>query len=225
MTWPDDYINKVICGDCLEVMKGIPDGAVDLVVLDPPFDVWCDLPKFPYQGTLVLFTNWQNRRYVTDQYGDPKWELVWSFDDGRWVSNNGPRITHETILVYGECGDASVGDNQTTKPSAKGKSSIGRWRGGERVYNPKPRKHLNSVLRFPRNVSSALGCWSKPLSLMGRIIEWLSKPNDIILDPFAGSGTTLVAAKQLGRKYIGIEISSEYCRIAEQRLAQEELFG
>ena len=39
MNWPDDYINKIICGDCLEVMKGIPDGAVDLVVTDPPYGV------------------------------------------------------------------------------------------------------------------------------------------------------------------------------------------
>ena len=39
MKWPDDYINKVICGDCLEVMKGIPDGAVDCVVTDPPYGI------------------------------------------------------------------------------------------------------------------------------------------------------------------------------------------
>ena len=61
----------------------------------------------------------------------------------------------------------------------------------------------------------------EPLSLFKDIILPLG---DIILDPFAGSGTTCVAAKQLGRKYIGIDISREYCNIAEQRLAQEELF-
>ena len=59
---------------------------------------------------------------------------------------------------------------------------------------------------------------------MGHFVQLHSAPGDIILDPFAGSGTTLVAAKQLGRKYIGIEINSDYCRIAEDRLRQEELF-
>ena len=51
-----------------------------------------------------------------------------------------------------------------------------------------------------------------------------SKEGDIVLDAFVGSGTTAVACKQLGRKFIGFEISPEYCKIAEKRLAQEVLF-
>jgi DNA modification methylase len=50
------------------------------------------------------------------------------------------------------------------------------------------------------------------------LVRWWSEPQDIILDPFCGSGTTCVAAKKLGRKYIGIDISEEYCRIARERL-------
>ena len=64
----------------------------------------------------------------------------------------------------------------------------------------------------------------KPLELMKWFITLHSEEGNIILDPFCGSGTTCVAAKQLGRKYIGIEISPEYCKIAEDRLRQEELF-
>ena len=55
------------------------------------------------------------------------------------------------------------------------------------------------------------------------IISW-SNPNDIILDPFSGSGTVAKAAKQFGRRFIGIEINPEYCKIAEKRLEQEYLF-
>ena len=50
------------------------------------------------------------------------------------------------------------------------------------------------------------------------LIEENSKPGDLILDPFCGSGTTCVAAKKLGRRYIGIDISEEYCQIARERL-------
>jgi len=64
----------------------------------------------------------------------------------------------------------------------------------------------------------------KPVELMKWILGKYSEPTDLILDPFLGSGTTAVAAKQLHRRYIGIEISPKYCEIAKQRLGQEVLF-
>jgi DNA modification methylase len=63
----------------------------------------------------------------------------------------------------------------------------------------------------------------KPVRLMEWILKNYSESTDLILDPFLGSGTTAVAAKQLGRKFIGIEISQKYCDIAVQRLQQEIL--
>jgi site-specific DNA-methyltransferase (adenine-specific) len=63
----------------------------------------------------------------------------------------------------------------------------------------------------------------KPIGLIRPFIENIGIPESTILDPFMGSGTTLVAAKQLGRKAIGIEIEEKYCEIAVQRLAQEVL--
>ena len=58
----------------------------------------------------------------------------------------------------------------------------------------------------------------KPLDLMRRLIEATTKPNDLILDPFAGSGTTLVAALQSGRRYIGVELSPQHYETAQRRL-------
>ena len=65
---------------------------------------------------------------------------------------------------------------------------------------------------------------SKPLEAWKLILDERTQHGDTVLDPFAGSGTTLVAAKRLGRKAIGIEISERYCRIAIDRLRQRELF-
>ena len=63
----------------------------------------------------------------------------------------------------------------------------------------------------------------KPLKLMEYLCKLVSVPGSIILDPFAGSGSTLVAAKRLGRKYIGVDIGVDYCKIAEARLKREEV--
>ena len=64
----------------------------------------------------------------------------------------------------------------------------------------------------------------KPVALFSYLINTYTNKSDTILDPFMGSGTTLVAAKMLGRKATGVEISEKYCFIARQRLGQEVLF-
>ncbi len=65
----------------------------------------------------------------------------------------------------------------------------------------------------------------KPLKVMSAIIAMVSEPRDVVVDPYAGTGTTLVAAKELGRRAIGVEIEERYCEIAAKRLGQEMLFA
>lgn len=64
----------------------------------------------------------------------------------------------------------------------------------------------------------------KPVLLMGKLIEWLCDPSWVIVDPYCGAGSTLRAAKDLGRKAIGVEIEEKYCEVAARRLQQEVLF-
>ena len=66
---------------------------------------------------------------------------------------------------------------------------------------------------------------TKPVDLVAHFIQWHTKPGDMVLDPFMGSGTTLRAAMDLGRRAIGIEVEEKYCEIAAGRLAQENLFS
>lgn len=86
---------------------------------------------------------------------------------------------------------------------------------GDVWTEPAPGLAFQSHLRLHPN--------EKPLGIMERLVEALSDPGQTVLDPFAGSGTTLVAAKNLGRKAVGIEVEEKWCQVIARRLAQEVL--
>jgi len=190
---------------------------MDVTLYDPPFDEWQNARRLPSE-TSFAFTNWQNRTSVERILGRPRFELVWHFKDGRWVSHTGPRLTHELILLYGETVEAYLGQPNNGKPQNKGRGCVGKDKLPDRVYTPRARKQLNSVLEYPRNVNSGMGCWGKPLKLVSLLLEWSGGKS--VLDPYMGGGTTLVAAKELGLRAVGIEIDEKICEFAANRLRQ-----
>lgn len=206
--------------DCREVLPSLPKA--DGLLLDPPFENWdkFDAPEF---STCIAFCNPKSRQIVEKKLGKPRSELVWHFADGRWVSPNLPRITHDYIYVYGDLGDAACGEAQEVKTGKKGNSAIGKDRLGPRIYTSKPRKHLNSVLIYPRNMRGPLGAWGKPQALINVLCEWADCQS--WLDPFMGSGTTGVATVKAGRKFIGIESDPKHFDIACEAIekAQQKL--
>lgn len=197
-------------------------GQFDVAIFDPPFDIWHTIDFVPPAKTYVCFTNFQNRHHVQKLFGNPRFELIWHFKDGRWVSHNMPRHTHEHILIYGDLKNhAYVGEiNTNLKPIKKGKGSIGRDTNlGERYYVPREKKMLNSVIELPRNVGKQLGVWSKPEKLAMMLCEWLVSPNDKIWDGFAGSATFGVCAAKIGAEYFGSEIDEPTFKMANERLS------
>jgi len=213
--YQDEWVT-IYHGDCREILPELPE--TDLALLDPPINKWLDVPLFTFSRCFA-FTNPQNRHDTEVTLGRPKNEIVWHFTDGRWVSKKLPRITHEYIYVYGKMGDAMVGDyNKNKKPIKKGEVAIGRDSYSKRIYTPKERKQLNSVMITPKIMGKDLGIWGKPEKLITALLEWAGF--DIVLDPFLGSGTTAYCAKKLNRKCIGIEIEEKYCEIAAKRCSQ-----
>tara|TARA_R110000868_G_scaffold407822_1_gene689631 strand:- start:108 stop:866 length:759 start_codon:yes stop_codon:yes gene_type:complete len=205
--------------DCREMWHEL--AGAPAILLDPPFDKWDCVPWWP-NATKVCFTNWQNRAAVEAKFGVPRCEIIWHFRDGRWVSHEMPRITHEAILIYGPTGSAYVGEvNEDMTPKKKGRGCVGRDKMPERIYVPRERKALNSVLEYPRNVSGALGCWGKPVKLMTDILAWVGAP--LVADAYAGSCSAALAARTLGIKIIACEIDKQTCESAARRLAQIEI--
>lgn len=213
MKWPEDFINKVISGDCIDVMRQIPTDAVDAIITDPPYGIGLEydtyddsqqnlidsIPAFMDEALRVakntVFTCGVQNQWL---YPQPRWVMCWSYAPstnkrGFWGFNQ-----WQPILCYGQ-------DPYLTN---------GLGARGDLIQDMRPPEH-NHNHPCP-----------KPLTFMRKLISRVSiKPNQIILDPFAGSGTTLVAAKQLGRRYIGIDVSQLYCEIAQDRLRQGELFN
>ena len=198
--------NKIICGDCLEVMKDFPDNSVDLVLTDPPYgvdleyDIYEDtkdnwyrlmdvvLPEIRRVGSMAILPCCQIKRLQWFYIGHkPDWLICWykgSVGTAAYVGFN----DWEPLLVYGKNKGVCMHDFMacTPKPFDNG--------------HPCP----------------------KPIDWAVWLIDRTTKPNDIIIDPFCGSGTTCVAAKMLGRHYIGIDISEKYCEIARKRVEAAE---
>lgn len=211
-----DIINKVHCADCLEFMRDMPDGCVDLVITDPPYGI-----------------NYHSGRY---RGGNPHAPIL-----------NDDTYPHESIFTLRRIARKAVFMfcrwETLLSIGVKPKSFIvwakDNWSAGDlkgefaRMYEgilffPGPEfefKHrLPDVLSCPRvTAKSLMHPTEKPVALLKRLIECCTEPSDTIFDPFLGSGTTAVAAKQLGRNFIGVEVNPEYCKIAEERLKQEVL--
>lgn len=204
MKWPDDYINRVIHGDCLEVMRGMPDKCVDIVLTDPPYGMnyqsnhryekWCRIfgdKALPVEAIHMSIGKARRCAYVFC-----RWDNLPNMPQMRsviaWVKNNW-----------------SMGDLE---------HEHGRQWEAICFYPKEDHKFVARIpdVVFADRTGNKYHPTEKPTDLMFRLLS--SNEGGIIFDPFCGSGTTLVAAKMLGRRYIGIDIEKKYCDIAEERL-------
>ena len=247
MKWPDDFVNKIVNMDCLVAMKQLPDKCVDLVLTDPPYgttnlewdivpnfeNMWSEVNRIGKDSCAVVFT--ASQPFTTDLINSNRnnfrYELIWDKDrpTGFALANVMPMKVHENLLIFYKKSPTYNPIMEKGKPSANGwnqtkkNQSQPQMKAIKKIYTED--KYPKSIIRIKKNgASTYLHPTQKPLDLFAYLIRTYSNENDLILDPFLGSGTTAVAAKQLGRKFIGIEISEKYCKIARDRLRQEVLF-
>jgi len=228
-------------GDCLERMKEIPDGSVDMVLTDPPYGttacnwdsviplepMWHQLKRVIKPNGAIALTASQpfTSALVMSNPCMFAYEWVWvkSKITGVLNAKKMPVRKHEQILVF--CDKKATGTYNPQGLLPKGTET--RQGGnsdnyGKRSTEPYTQEYTN----WPRDVleinseGKTIHPTQKPVNLMEYLIKTYSNEGETVIDFTMGSGTTGVACKNLGRKFIGIELDEKYFDIAKQRILE-----
>ena len=234
-------------GDAIEVMRSLPHRSIDMVLTDPPYGHNNNNGDLAHRRESVLgirATTDADARPIandgpeaTDLFRVACAEFSRLLDDGCCCcccccgGGPDPQFARWSLIL-----DEAIGFKHAVvwrKPGigmgwhyrrdyeliliAQKPGAAARWYGG---------RNQSNVIETPGwqrggNIDHPT---PKPESLMGTMIELHSQPGHVVLDPFAGSGTTLVAARRLGRRAIGVEIDQTYCDVIVRRLAQRSIF-
>ena len=230
-------------GDCLELMKNIPDRSVDLILTDLPYGttrnqwdsvipfdrMWMNINRvIKENGTVALFGaepfSSMLRCSNLDMY---KYDWIWSKGVGSGFLNakKQPLRSHETISIfYKKQSPYYPVMTKGEKCHSRGKSS----KANTHTYNSygiveteEDMKYPLSVLSFPRiHPSKQVHPTQKPVELLEYLIKTYTKENEVVLDFTMGSGSTGVACVNTNRDFIGIELDDKYFDIAKKRIEE-----
>jgi site-specific DNA-methyltransferase (adenine-specific) len=239
-------------GDCLQIMQTIPDKSIDAIITDPPYGTtackWDSVIPFDLMweqlnrvikpnGAIVLFGSQPfTSALISSNYKFFKYEWIWHKNKGGNPMNAKfqPMKQHENILVFGN-GKViynPIKEERAASGLARVKSS--RIKGGslkeDSVYSGGSITEIFTnydELRYPQtvqkvNVERGLHPTQKPVTLMEYLIKTYTNENETVLDFTMGSGSTMVACKNINRNGIGIEKEEKYFNIAKQRVEYVE---
>lgn len=248
----NNYINKIIKGNCIEEMKKMPNECVDLIFADPPYFMQTygilhrtDGTKF--NGVEDSWDKFQDYaeydRFTTEWLKECK--RVMKKNGAIWVIGSFQNI-YRLGYIMQNMGFWILNDVIWSKPNAVPNFSGSRFQNSHETmlwctkdknakytFNYKTMKHLNADKQEKSvwNIGICIGnerlkdengnkvhSTQKPEKLLYNVILSSSKPNDIVMDPFFGTGTTGAIAKQLGRNFIGFEMEDNYIKYAQKRI-------
>jgi len=241
------FLNRIICGDCIEVLGEVGEPFADLIFADPPFNIGYKYDKYYDKVKSKNYIAWTkewmsvckqvlkplgsfyiaigddyaaNVKIIADEIGlfMRNW-IIWHYTFGQQTKNKFARAHTHIFYFVNDEKNFTFNDHAVRVPSDR-----------QLIYND---RRANPKGKMPDDVwntdSRVCGTFKErtgwhpcqmPESLLKRIIAASSSPGGCVLDPFIGSGTTAAAAHQLGRNYVGIEISEQYVEKANARLAQ-----
>ncbi len=240
--------HKIIHGDCLKELPKIPDNSVDLIITDPPFNIgkkynsyadnkskeeylkWCEswlaecIRVLKEGGALYLFNYPENNAYLMpfldERLTFKRW-MTWHYPVNTGMSPTNFTRSQHSILFYIKGKNPKVFNKEDIAEPYRNptdKRILDRIKNGSKGKTPYDVFQFNLVKNVSKD-KTPHPC-QIPVPLLEIFIKASAKQKEIVLDPFAGSFSTAVAAKKLGRKSISIEIDKEYVRIGKIRLAE-----
>lgn len=244
---PKEFLNKILCGDSEEILKNLPDNCIDLVITSPPYNFGLDYGKseddhmwenyfdklfaifkecirvVKYGGRIIvnvqpLFSDYIPSHHIISNFFIEnnliwKGEILWEKNNynckytawGSWKSPSSPylKYTWEFLEIFCKGDLKKPGNKENIDITADQFKEwvVAKWS----IAPERKMKTYEHPAMFPEE-------------LIKRALKLFSYRNDVILDPFNGAGTTSAVAKMLGRKFIGIDISEDYCKKARERL-------
>lgn len=255
--WPWDYATAahrverigdaaLYLGDCLEVMRGLPDASVDMLLCDLPYgttdckwdavipfhDLWGQYRRLVKPSGAIVLTCAQpfTTALIASNYEDFRYEIVWdkvNRNTGYGNANKMPLRRHENIAVFYRklptynpqmtSGDPYVAKRSGRKPGVYANGGLD------------PQNGINEGTRYPvsilpikADIKTEMGLHptQKPVALMEYLIRTYTNEGELVLDNTMGSGTTGVAALRAGRRFVGIERDENYFGVACQRISE-----
>ncbi len=244
----EKYTNRIIQGDCLELFKNIPDNSVDMTFADPPFNLKKKYSSYTDSLEFQEYLNWSEKWIyemvrVTKPTGSifvhniPKWLTYYASFLNKfahfkhWISWDAPtspmgkslQPAHYGILFYGkkEKGTKIYELRYPHKRDRK-QGFLLKDYGGKKdklhPFGPLISDVWTDIHRIKHNKKRDPHPCQLPIHLLDRLILLSTDENDVVLDPFSGTGTTAISAKRLGRKFIGFELDNNYVEISLKKL-------
>ena len=242
-----DFQNKIICGDCIEILAGVKEPFADLIFADPPFNIGYKYDQYFDRVKSKNYIAW-TKKWITacknvlkphgsfyiaigDDYAANikliaedlglhmrNW-IIWHYTFGQQTKNKFARSHTHIFYFVNDKKKFTFNDHAVRVPSDR-----------QLIYND---RRANPVGKMPDDVWNCYprlcGTFKErqgfhpcqmPETLLRRIIQASSKPSQLVLDPFSGSGTTAAVAYLTDRVYAGIEVSSDYAENSRERIEQ-----
>lgn len=243
-----DYLNKVTEGDCIEVMSRIDDNSVDMSFADPPFNLEKKYTSYKDQRPAAEYLEWCKKWLsemvrITKPTGSifvhnvPKWltyyacvlnDIAYFRHWIAWDAMSNPLgktllPAHYGVLFYTKQDKGyKFYEIRTPHKRCRVCGSYQKDYGGKtdqmHPFGALVSDVWTDIHRIRHNVRRDEHPCQLPIPLLERIVLMSTDPGDVILDPFLGTGTTAIAAKALGRHFVGIDLDHEYAKIARDKL-------